>query len=735
MKTAVAFGPAGATPPQEPLELAGVRDTGEPAHATLAAQSTVSGTRRTFARLPDQDGANNWRPVEKSARLATGKQIPGTRYRLRNWLGEGGMGEVFEAVHVDIERRVALKIVKRGTSEELCHQFITEARTIAKIESRFVVDVLDFGELPDGRPFYSMELLRDYSLHTMLEEEGRLSLERALPILRQLCKALTAIHACGLAHRDLKPENIMLQPDAGRPDMVRVVDFGISAEFGPHAVQIAGTPLYMAPEQFMGEAFDARLDIYAFGCLAYELISGAPPFVGEPKEIFEQHLRAHPDSLTGRWPELPEELDEVLTRCLAKQPGDRFANAIDLEAALCEIQIAAGFTTPWDDLALPEVNSERREQLALEMPTRRSTSSVEGRIAMGVALAALLGALVWVVWPSGTDAGTVDGVEDGRAWVEDYAAEARAAAAQAYWVYPPASDREFKTAQAWVKAIEDRAGLGDYIAQAEASRLNSEFAATLNRLGDDYWDEEHGRPFAVEFYAQALIFDPGNAHASERVALTEAQLADVGARAARGEFSDAELATGEMLAALAEPDKKTRRDRVVSLMQDDERQVGGAHTRDMLMDLIGADEAKAEVEEAAEAGATPEGLESAGGSGADTKRARELADQGRKALAKGKRDKAGRLFHKAIEADDHNLSAVSGLAQIHFDRGSYGQALSFAKKAARLRPRDRDVRLLLGDTYLKVLRYSEARIEYQKARELGHPLASKREARLDELTK
>ncbi|EDM76972.1 serine/threonine protein kinase [Plesiocystis pacifica SIR-1] len=695
--------------------------------------------RQTFARFADAEGSDDWRPVEKQIRLGMGKRIPNTRYRLTSWLGEGGMGEVFEAEHVDIERSVAIKVIKHGADAALAERFIDEARTIARVESRFVVDVLDFGELPDGRPFYAMELLRDLSLHSVLEDYGRLPLERALPILRQLCKALEAIHTCGLAHRDLKPENVLLQLHEGnREDMVRVVDFGIAAEFKAQAELIAGTPPYMAPEQIMGEGFDGRLDIYALGCLAYEMISGETPFQGKLLEIFDQHLEAQPDSLTGRLPDLPEELDEVLTRCLAKRPEDRYASAAELEAALCEIQIAAGFTTPWDDLALPPVDEERREQLAASMPRPRIGGALDRRVLIGAGVvAALLAVLVIVglATRSRPDPQQQQ-VVNSRKWVEDYAAEARAAGAQAYWVYPPPSDREFKTAQTWVLAIEERAAPKDYIAWSYADLLRAEFAATLIRLGDEYWDKDHGRPFAVEYYAQALIFDPDNKHAGGRVALTNAQLADAGARAARGEFSEAELAAGEMLAALAERDEGKRRKKVRSIVQDPKRGPGGAHTQGLLVDLVGEDELRAEIEEAAAAAAVP-GIEETGSkdSAADRQRARALAKQGNDALAKGKRDKAERLFHKAIAADSRNASAVEGLARIHFDLGAYGEALGYAKKASRLRPRDEGVRLLLGDAYLKVLRYSNARAEYEKAQALGSPLAKKRLARLDELTR
>lgn len=676
--------------------------------------------------------------MQQKVRLATGKRIPGTRYRIVRWLGAGGMGEVFEAMHVDIRRRVALKVLKPGCDEERRASFMLEARTIAQIESRFVVDVLDSGELPDGRPFYAMELLADCSLYTVICQ-GRIPLVRALPILRQCCKALAAVHEAGIVHRDLKPENLLLQTNEGRRDMVRLVDFGISAPIGASAASIAGTPMYMAPEQILGLKFDPRVDIYALGCVAYEMLSGAPPFSGGSMALFSQHLDAQPDSLTGRWPELPEQLDELLGRCLAKQPEDRWPNALELEAALCELQIAVGFTTRWDDLAIPEIGAERRDQLAARMPRPRSGRGRKRLLAAGGALAFSLVALTISLWPKANQQVDGSGIVDAT-WVDLYADEARAAAARARWVYPPRDQPKAKTARNWVEAIETRAGLTDYRAWSRAQVLRAEFAATLVGLGDQYWEKHNGRPFAVEFYANALMFEPDNPHAKMRVSLTPAQLADVGARAARGEFSDAELAAGEMLLALAEGDEQARRKRVARLL-DDKRAPRASQTVEALVSLIRGHareaprtkELEAEVVEAAAAAAKPD--DALYDTAVATERAQELAQAGLDDLNKGKRDRAERLFHKTVDLDSRNEIAVLGLAQVYFDRGDYGRSLTYARKAVGLLPRDADVRLLLGDVYLKTLRYADARAAYGRAAKLGHVLARARLDRLDQMTK
>ncbi|NJK33164.1 MAG: serine/threonine protein kinase [Deltaproteobacteria bacterium] len=230
----------------------------------------------TVTRL-EADEAVGWHRRDGNYRLEPGSLIPGTRFKILRWIGEGGMGQVFEAVHVDIERRVALKVLQfgLGLSPELTGQFLSEAQICAKIESRFVVEVMDFGELPDERPFFVMELLGRDTLHSALVP-GPMSIERALPILRQCCKALAAIHEAGVVHRDIKPKNIVLQKEDGRADTVRVVDFGLAAGIGS-TPRVSGTASYMAPEQILGKPFGGRVDIYALGCVAYEMLAGRPP--------------------------------------------------------------------------------------------------------------------------------------------------------------------------------------------------------------------------------------------------------------------------------------------------------------------------------------------------------------------------------------------------------------------------------------------------------------------------
>ncbi|HWB81261.1 MAG TPA: serine/threonine-protein kinase, partial [Nannocystaceae bacterium] len=208
--------------------------------------------------------------------------MPGTRYRLRNWLGDGGMGVVYEAEHIDLERRVALKILRAHVAdhEEERERFRQEARLTTKIASPYVVQVLDCGVLRDGRVFYAMELLQGKPLSYEIAR-GPIEAGRVIGLLRQMCAGLAAAHAAGVIHRDVKPDNAMICQSSGRA-YVKLLDFGIASPVSDEGSRRAsGTPEYMAPEQIEGRPFDVRLDVYALGCTAYEMLTGNPPFCRE----------------------------------------------------------------------------------------------------------------------------------------------------------------------------------------------------------------------------------------------------------------------------------------------------------------------------------------------------------------------------------------------------------------------------------------------------------------------
>lgn len=256
------------------------------------------------------------------------------RYRLLSVLGEGGMGVVYLAEHVGLGKRVAVKVLRGELSRDatFSRRFELEAIAASQIGHENIVDVTDLGRTPSGELFYVMELLEGQSLGAVLQRERFLPLSRAVPILVQMCRALEAAHARGIVHRDVKPQNVMLLSREGRPDFVKVVDFGISKVSNPgggkltEAGAILGTADYMAPEQVSGGEVNAHSDVYAVGVLTYELCTGTLPFRGENSfATMLLHLEAKVEPPSQRRPELglPPELDALVLRALAKDPNSR----------------------------------------------------------------------------------------------------------------------------------------------------------------------------------------------------------------------------------------------------------------------------------------------------------------------------------------------------------------------------------------------------------------------------
>jgi serine/threonine protein kinase len=279
----------------------------------------------------------------------------GGRYRVKDLLGEGGMGQVYLAIHEAIEKPVALKILRPEYSRkaDIVTRFQQEAISASRIKHPNVLDVFDFGQTMGGCFFLAMEFLEGHDLSDELERRGRLESPRAISITLQIAKALAAAHGAGVVHRDLKPENVFLQKTADDEEVVKIVDFGIAQlrtnEEAAAASQkrqrrrltrtgmIFGTPEYMAPEQAAGKHADLRVDVYALGVMMYEMFTGAVPFTGDTfMAVLSSHLHDPVPPLRQVCPELAisTELEALIGRALAKQPDHRFASMQELAGAL-----------------------------------------------------------------------------------------------------------------------------------------------------------------------------------------------------------------------------------------------------------------------------------------------------------------------------------------------------------------------------------------------------------------
>jgi serine/threonine protein kinase len=258
----------------------------------------------------------------------TGRVID-SRYRINRKIGEGGMGSVYAAEHVEIGKGVAIKILHPAysTQQDLVERFRREARAASRIGHPHIIDVTDFGSTEDGCAFFVMEHLDGIDLADVLSHERRLAPERACQIAIQICSALAAAHAAGVIHRDLKPENIFLVARDGQADFVKVLDFGIARSMGrarrlTNPGVAMGTPEYMAPEQAEGGAVDQRSDIYSVGALIYEMTSGSPPQLSRDKELIPPR---------GIKADVPEELDRIAVRALDPDPARRYQSMAQLE--------------------------------------------------------------------------------------------------------------------------------------------------------------------------------------------------------------------------------------------------------------------------------------------------------------------------------------------------------------------------------------------------------------------
>jgi len=725
--------------------------------------------------------------------LPPGEIIPGTRYRIITRLGAGAMGAVYQAEHVDLEKRVALKTLLAASARDpkAIERFRQEARAASKIGNAFICDVTDFGALPDGQVFFVMEYIDGPSLRHVLETEKSLAAARAIPILRQVCKALGAAHEKGIIHLDVKPDNVMLATRGRRGGMVKVVDFGIagliSAEPAPDGMapeeRVVGTPDYLPPERIRGKGYDHRSDIYSLGAMAYEMLTGSCPFWDEDlMTTLSKHVTDKPLPLRQRAPELkiPAELETVVLQMLEKNPAERPQSMAVVEAMLCEAQIAARIQTEWDDLELPAVDEEWQKKLADRMPSPRSRRL--RRLAFGLGLAAAVGlglALyfglrrpVVAYTPVYVEITKTDEPETVAPWLR----KAGIAAGAEKFVEPPNDSalHYIEQAEAEAKKLETTSG--------GASSLRRLYGNQFRSLGNALLDANLSDLAAVR-YREALRFLPGDAELRAKVGLAEepraagetenARAASAGRRAAedatrtaaadlfqavsKGQFSQARV----LLARLLEADKEGQH---TARLADEFRkraQVlwdGGKRDQARLYyqivseldakDQVARDRASSKDEDKAaavpeaegEAAQAAKGAKKKGGGSSEspfepsTPRDRALsakaAAEGARALARGDLVGAQMGFDRAVHADPTNPDALAGLAEVAFENARYTDALDYGRRAVRLQPKTPRCHIVVGDAYFKLLRYDEALAAYQRALALS-PSDSGTKARIE----
>jgi Protein kinase domain len=285
--------------------------------------------------------------VDSPTTVGIGSEVLG--YRIEARAGQGGMGVVYRAHDQRLKRAVALKLIAPDLAldERFRERFARESELAMALEHPHVVPIHDAGEF-DGQLYLVMRFVEGTDLRSLLREEGALEPRRALAIVSQIANALDAAHAKGLVHRDVKPSNVLLD----QSEHVYLADFGLTRRVADDGAQFTGarslgTPAYLAPEQIEGGPVDGRADVYSLGCMLYECLTGEPPFVGPSRlAVAWAHLEEEPPRISERDRKLPEALDDVIGKALAKKPEDRYENCRGLVAE-AEAALGLGSTHPW----------------------------------------------------------------------------------------------------------------------------------------------------------------------------------------------------------------------------------------------------------------------------------------------------------------------------------------------------------------------------------------------------
>ena len=358
------------------------------------------------------------------------------RYRIEKRIGEGGMGIVYLATHTVLGKRLALKVLRGEVARDadVVQRFITEAQSATSIGHENIIDISDFGRLPDGTVYFTMEYLDGEALTDMIKRGGSVPVREAVHIIRQISSALGAAHSRGIIHRDLKPDNIYLVKRGGAANFVKVLDFGIAKVGGASSKltktgMVFGTPHYMSPEQAAGQTVDQRTDVYALGVIMYEMFVGKVPFDADTfmgiltKHMFEPPI---PPSQTqqGAGNRLGA-LEDITLKALQKKPELRQQSMADLVLELDPVAQGgnisvgvrgAGGVPPPDNLA-DALEPPSRTEMRLSAPQSPDGRAAPAKsklpvLAIGAALLVLvgliIGGVVVVLTKGDTDAETAD---------------------------------------------------------------------------------------------------------------------------------------------------------------------------------------------------------------------------------------------------------------------------------------------------------------------------------------
>jgi serine/threonine protein kinase len=301
-----------------------------------------------FSQCPDDGGA-----LEPPSLDSLVGSVLVDKYEILSLLGRGAMSKVYKARQSVENRIVAIKILKQHLVDDpiALGRFEREAQAVSLLQHQNIISVLDFGVIKGGTAFLVMDFIEGRTLDAIIASDGHLSPERAIPIFDQIASALAKAYENNVIHRDLKPSNVCILKKEDGTEVVKIVDFGLAkfvetnARAERHLTkpgQVCGSPLYMSPEQVQGKPLDCRSDIYSFGCLMYETLTGNPPFIGG--NTFETMAKRMEEDAPpfASCLAVPPPLEAVVMRALQKDPSERYQTAEDLEKELSQCLIGSG---------------------------------------------------------------------------------------------------------------------------------------------------------------------------------------------------------------------------------------------------------------------------------------------------------------------------------------------------------------------------------------------------------
>jgi len=661
------------------------RSSVKPLAVTKGAEPRPS--RRIFATLPTQTvDPNATRVSGKGARVPVEVELPRRigRFAILRRLGAGGMGTVYAAFDEELARRSAIKLLH---SPELVgsnrSQLIAEAQAMARLSHNNVVQVYELGT-HERQIFLVMEYVEGQTLGEWVLEAPR-NWDEVLRHFIGAGEGLAAAHRAGIVHRDFKPENVLISDD-GIP---KVADFGLARSLSDASGQIAGTPAYMSPEQHLGKPSDERSDIFSYCVALYGALYGKAPFGGTTYAELRESVTKGTLIVQSGGRGVPNRLRSAVLKGVARDPAERYQSVDEMLVVLRRCLPAQsrrlGIWLAWSGaVAIATVAAT-----ALLSPSPGASPAAVGAI-----------------YSATYDAGRF--------------------AEQAEWVYPAEDGDPKATSIRRIIDLEHVSGPAGEIARRHADELRARFAGELAALGDHYWDDPRTQPFARDFYAQTLIFQPDHELALRRGRVTVGQLSQIRAQAEVSGFSIDQIAAAAPLRRLAKVDEVD----VDALLA--ELATACAELSEILPEPARVSPSEPEPEPETETATEPEEPGEIGEPMSTSAprvqgpSARSLVVQAEKARIGDDDSEAVRLYSQALLVSPRNIDALAALSDIAFDRGEYDEAAELAERAVQVAPKRAALHRRLGDAYYKLRKLSSARAAFERAVELGDTRAQRR---------